>query len=263
MQCYFVSGSNTGVGKEVAQILYSKNAKVYVAARSEGRAKQAIADIKEAWPQSTGVLVYIHLDLADLSTIKATAERFTSQESKLHALFNNAGVQALTAEAPDNVTAQGHEIHLGVNILGSFLLTKLLTQILVSTAKTEPASTVRVVWVSSLGLEMVGEQHYGITTEYQNYWPKLKPLERYGISKAGNWLYGVEFASRHKADGVVSVPCNPGHLRSDLYRDGSAVFKFVVNNFVAYPSVYGAYTELFSALSPSITLDDSGSWGES
>lgn len=59
---YIVTGSNTGVGKEVTQILYSKNAKVYVATRSEERANQAITNIKQTWPQSTGSLIYQHLD---------------------------------------------------------------------------------------------------------------------------------------------------------------------------------------------------------
>ncbi|KAG9697835.1 hypothetical protein KCU95_g3346, partial [Aureobasidium melanogenum] len=256
---YVVTGSNTGVGKQVAQILYSKNAKVYIAARSEEKARQAISDIEAAWPNSKGTLRFQHLDLADLSGIKRSAEAIMSRESKIHVLFNNAGVQALNPDGPTK-TAQGHEIHMGVNIIGTFLFTKLLTPTLVETAKTEEPNTVRVVWVSSLGLEMVGEKSYGITLDYLKYWPSCTPLERYGISKAGNWLFAVEFAQRYKADGVVSVPCNPGHLRSDLYRDGGTIFKAIINTFVAYPSVYGAYTELYSGLSPDITLKKSGDW---
>ena len=149
---------------------------------------------------------------------------------------------------------------MGVNIIGTFLFTKLLTPTLVEIAKAEEPNTVRVVWVSSLGLEMVGEKSYGITLDYLKYWPSCTTLERYEISKAENWRFAVEFASRHKADGVVSVPCNPGHLRSDLYRDGGTIFKAVINTFVAYPSVYGAYTELYSGLSPDITLKKSGNW---
>lgn len=75
---YIVTGSNTGVGKEVAQILYSKNAKVYVAARSETKATQAIEDIKKKWPESKGGLVFLYFDLADLSTIRPAVEKFTS-----------------------------------------------------------------------------------------------------------------------------------------------------------------------------------------
>lgn len=258
---YIVTGSNTGVGKEVAQILYSKNAKVYMAARSENKAKSAIADIQKAWPQSKGSLIFLHLDFADLSTIKPAVERFTSRESKLHVLFNNAGVQALNDDGSVK-TAQGYELHFGVNIMGPFLLTKILTPTLVATAKSEPANTVRVVWVCSLGTEVTGEKSHGITLEYINYWPSLSPLERYGVTKAGNWLHGVEFAKRYEADGVVSVPCNPGHLRSDLYRDGGWIFRAILNTLVLFPPVYGAYTEIFSGLSPTITIKDSGKWGK-
>lgn len=261
-QVFIVTGSNTGVGKEIAQILYSKNATVYIATRSEEKAQKAIEDIKKAWPKSKGTLIYQHLDLADLITIKPAVEKFKQHNNKLHGLFNNAAVQALTATPPNNVTAQGHEIHLGVNAFGNFLFAKLLTPILVATAKMEPPNTVRVVWVSSLGLEMAGEEHYGITTDYLKYWPQIPPLRRYGISKAANWLYAVEFANRYKADGVVSVPCNPGHLRSDLYRDGSFLFRSAINMFIAYPSIYGAYTELYSAFSPEITIEDTGCWGK-
>ncbi|KAF1828199.1 NAD(P)-binding protein [Decorospora gaudefroyi] len=255
---YVVTGASGGVGKEVARILYSKNAKVFIAARNEKKATAAIADIQATCPKSKGSLVFQHLDLADLATIKGSAESITSQEKRIHVLFNNAAVQALENDAPK--TAQGHEIHFGVNVLGNFLFAKCLTPTLVQSAKTEPAGSVRMVWVSSLGLEMVGEMSHGITLDYLKYWPTCKPLERYGISKAGNWLYAVEFARRYKADGVVSVPCNPGHLRSDLYRNGGFLFRTIINTFIAYPSKYGAYTEVFSGLSPSLTINDTGKW---
>lgn len=253
-----MTGASGGVGKEVARMLYEKNAKVYVAARSQQKSDAAMAEIKKVCPSSTGSLVFQHLDLADLSTIKHSAESIAAKEDRIHVLFNNAAVQALDKDAPK--TAQGHEIHLGVNILGNFLFTKCLTPSLVKTAQTEPAGTVRVVWVSSLGLEMVGETSHGISLDYLKYWPACKPLERYGISKAGNWLYAVEFAKRHQADGVLSVPVNPGHLRSDLYRDGGFVFKTIINTFIAYPCKYGAYSEIFSGLSPKITMKDTGAW---
>ncbi|RYO98209.1 hypothetical protein DL763_002376 [Monosporascus cannonballus] len=257
---YIVTGSNTGVGKEVARLLYSKDARVYIAARSEERANNAIADIKKTHPSSKGQLIYLHLDLADLSTIKASAEHFTSLESKLHVLFNNAGVQALKNVDGSVKTAQGHELHLGVNVLGVFLFTKLLTPTIVATAKTEPSDTVRVVWVSSLGTEVVGETGKGISSDYVKYWPALSPLERYGISKAGNWLHGVEYSKRHEKDGVISISCNPGHLKSDLYRDGGALFTAILNAVALYPPVYGAYTKLYSGLSPDITMQQTGKW---
>ena len=120
----------------------------------------------------------------------------------------------------------------------------------------------RVVRVSSLCTETVGEKSHGLSLTYLNYWPALTPLERYGVSKAGNWLHGVEFARRFQADGVVSVPCNPGHLRSDLYRDSGIVFRTMLNLLFTYPSINGAYTEIFAGLSPEISMRESGEWGE-
>ncbi|KAK3307712.1 uncharacterized protein B0T15DRAFT_395316 [Chaetomium strumarium] len=257
---FMVTGSNTGVGKETARLLYSKNAKVYIAARSEERAKAAIADIQQTNPASTGQLTYLHLDLADLSTIKPTVERFKTRESKLHVLINNAGVQALKDVDGSAKTKQGHEQHLGVNVLSVFLFTKLLTPILVETAKTAPPNTVRVVWVASLGTEICGEKEKGLTADYVKYWPALTPLERYGVSKAGNWVHAVEFARRVREAGVVSIACNPGHLKSDLYRDGGKLFTTVLDLVALYPPVYGAYTELYSALSPDITMEKTGEW---
>lgn len=231
-------------------------------ARSEERTKQAIEDIKTAAPTSSGKLVYIQLDLGDLSTIKASVERFTSQENKLHVLFNNAGIQAGGSKASEK-TPQGHEIHLGVNVIGTYLFTRLLTPILVETAKSEPPNTVRVVWVSSLGTEMVGEKSVGYPLDNWDYHHNRPALERYGLSKAGNWVHAVEFAKLHKADGVICAPVNPGHLHSDLYRDSGRLFRLFLRLFVTYPPVNGAYTELFAGLSPKVTIEETGKWSES
>lgn len=141
-----ITGANTGLGKLLADMLYSKNAKVYVLARSQEKGEKAISDIKSAHPQSKGELLFLKLDLADLSTIKSTADRFLAKESKLHVLFNNAGVMEPVEGAK---SAQGFELQLGVNNVGTQLLTKLLTPILAATARQEPAGTVRVVWLSS------------------------------------------------------------------------------------------------------------------
>ena len=261
-QVYIVTGSNTGIGKEVVQILYSKNAHVYVATRSKDKAHAAISDIQKTKPHSKGKLTFLHLDLADLSTIKPAVERFTSQERRLHALFNNAGVQALNNTDGSIKTAQGYEIHLGVNVIGVFLFTKLLTPTLVATARSELPNTVRVVWVSSMGTEMIGERSCGISLDYLNYWPSISPLKRYGLSKAGNWLHGVEYAKRHQADGVVSISCNPGHLQTDLYRDSGRLVKTVLGALALFPPINGAYTEIFAGLSPTITMKESGEWGD-
>lgn len=102
-------------------------------ARSADKTNQAITDIKQAVPHSKGALSFVRLDLADLSSIKGTVAEFLAQQNKLHVLFNNAGV--MSSEKKLVTTPQGYEQHVGVNVLGGFLLTQLLTPVLIATVK--------------------------------------------------------------------------------------------------------------------------------
>jgi retinol dehydrogenase 12 len=248
------------MGKEVARILFSKNAKVYIATRSEERATKAIEDIKKQTPNSKGSLIFVKLDISDLSTIKASVNSFLAQESKLDGLFNNAGVMYVDTKGPQT-TPQGYEMNLGINVLGTFLFTKLLTPILISTAQSEPAGSVRIIWVSSLGTEMQGEKSKGISVDDLEVYSTRPPMERYGLSKAGNWLHGVEAAERLRSDGVVSVPINPGNCNTELARQHPKIIQRILQ-LIVYPAVNGAYTQLYAALTGDIDLENSGIWGK-
>lgn len=68
-----VTGGNTGVGKETIKALLRKNAKVYMAARSKGKAEQAIAELKGETGKEA---IFLELDLANLKSIKKSAEEF-------------------------------------------------------------------------------------------------------------------------------------------------------------------------------------------
>ncbi|KAI1139780.1 NAD(P)-binding protein [Hypoxylon sp. FL0543] len=254
-----VTGSNTGIGKETTRILYSKNAKVYMMARSEEKTRRAIDDIKAAVPNSTGDLIYIRLDLADLPSIKTSAEEFLRRERKLDLLFNNAGV---AYPEKGSTTKQGYELQLGVNCIGTFAFTKLLTPTLVSTAKTAQPNSVRVVWVSSSAAEGVNPK---VFMDNVHKIEKKSSMDQYFTSKLGNYLQSAEFAARHKADGVVSVSLNPGNLDSDLWRTQGPIMTWFLRKTVLFPPIYGTYTCLFAGVSPQVTLEKSGShiapWG--
>jgi hypothetical protein len=76
---YMVTGANCGMGLELARILYARNAKVYLACRSAEKTAIAITGIKTAAPKSTGQLIFLSLDLADLGKVKAAAQSFLAQ----------------------------------------------------------------------------------------------------------------------------------------------------------------------------------------
>ena len=55
------------------QALLAKNAKVYIATRSEDKGKAAIEDLKRATGKEA---IWLKLDLSSLKSVKAAAEEF-------------------------------------------------------------------------------------------------------------------------------------------------------------------------------------------
>lgn len=84
------------MGLELCQILYARNATVYIAGRSSPKAENAIRDIRMASPNSEGRIEFLRLDLADLSSIKPAVEIFNTQQQRLDVLVNNGGVSTHT-----------------------------------------------------------------------------------------------------------------------------------------------------------------------
>lgn len=252
---FIVTGASSGVGKELAQILYSHNAKVYAAARSPEKVEKAISSIKSAFPTSKGELVFLKLDLDDLTTIKASAEEFLAKEDTLDVLWNNAGVMI---PPQGSKTKQGYELQLGTNCVAPFLFTKFLTPTLIKTAKLKPPGTVRVVWVSSSVAETLSPKG-GIDMANLDYKKNQLAWRKYAVSKAGNLYHAKEFARRFGGEGVISTAVNPGNLNTELQRHTAGWLKLALKTALHTP-IHGAYTELFAGLSPDVTPDNNGAW---
>ncbi len=191
-----MTGANSGLGKELVKILYSKHAKVYVAARSESKAKKAIEEVRQLYPTSKGELAYLYLDLSDLATIKKSADDFLAKEQRLDVLFNNAGVMTPPVGSK---TVQGYELQLGVNSIGTFLFTRCLNPTLAATARSAPQHSVRVVWVSSAAADSAPKP--AIDFSNMDYKRDEDQWQKYERSKAGNILHSCEAARRSERDG--------------------------------------------------------------
>lgn len=169
--------------------------------RSKEKAMAAIEEMRSKFPNSNGDIIFLHLDLEDLRTIKKSADEFISKENTLDGLWNNAGVMI---PPQGSKTIQGYELQLGTNNLAPFLFTKLLTHMLIQTAMTAAKDSVRVVWVSSSIAEAASPKG-GVDMTNLDYKNDQSAWTKYGISKAGNYYHSTEFARRYKANGVISV----------------------------------------------------------
>lgn len=196
-----VTGSNTGIGYETALDLYKKGAKIYVACRNQEKAIKAIQKMEA--DGGTGELVYEHLDLASLRSVKAFADNVIQAESSLDLLINNAGIMI----PPQSTTEDGFEIQFGVNFVGHFALTGHLFNLLESTTDS------RVVTLSSIAHRdaAIDFDNFRLEKEYSNW-------REYGQSKLADIIFALEFDKRLKSNGsqIKSLAAHPGFSKTDL-----------------------------------------------
>ncbi|HTU58020.1 MAG TPA: SDR family NAD(P)-dependent oxidoreductase, partial [Polyangiales bacterium] len=147
------------------------------------------------------------LDLADFTSIRAFVASVLARREPLHLLINNAGVAGSRG-----MTASGFERTFGVNHVGTFLLTKLLTDHLVRTSAA--GVRCRIVTVASkvhvrctrFGYEGVqAPTRFTGVTEYQH-------------SKLANILFSAELARRLSGTGVSTYSLHPGVVATDIWR---------------------------------------------
>jgi NAD(P)-dependent dehydrogenase (short-subunit alcohol dehydrogenase family) len=87
---FLVTGSNSGIGCATAADLARRGGRVHIACRSPGRGEAAVA--ASAAQAGSGQVSDLHLDLADLGSVRHTAREFLALGEPLHVLINNAGV---------------------------------------------------------------------------------------------------------------------------------------------------------------------------
>uniref|UniRef100_A0A8C4JL10 Dehydrogenase/reductase 13 n=1 Tax=Dromaius novaehollandiae TaxID=8790 RepID=A0A8C4JL10_DRONO len=73
-------------------------------------------------------VLFMHLDLASLRSVRAFASAFLRQEPHLHLLINNAAAALPAGVSAGGRTEDGYGLTFQVNHLGHFLLTQLLLE---------------------------------------------------------------------------------------------------------------------------------------
>ncbi|CAG8098390.1 unnamed protein product [Penicillium salamii] len=237
-----VTGGNAGLGKEsILQLAKHNPKKIFLGARSESKAQEAIKSLKSSVPNEVEI-TWIPLDLMSGESVRNAAEQVNAQTDRLDILILNAGVMAL----PPGETDLGHEIQLGTNHTGHFHLTKLLLPTLLKTAE-QPGSDVRVVSLSSVGHNFAPAFETILDQE------KLKNVNtnaRYGASKAANILFAAELSRRYPS--ITSVSVHPGVIMTDLYgamneRSSIAAMGHKFMSCVGTSVSQGAYNQLWAA----------------
>lgn len=251
----FVTGGNTGLGKEtVLQLAKHRPAHIYLAARSQERAEQAIREIRERAPDATDVpITFVEMDLSSFKSIQRAADAFgaAQPDGRLDVLINNAGIMA----TPAGTTAEGYELQFGTNHMGHALLTRLLLPALQKTAA--GGADVRVVNLSSAAEQLAAKPPYGDFAALKTDMAATSTWTRYGISKLANVHHAAALARRHPE--VRAVAVHPGVIATELLRGPAASYRLVsllmpllgpLVRLTQTPVAVGAHNQLWAAISP-------------
>ncbi|KAL4756023.1 uncharacterized protein BDW70DRAFT_154513 [Aspergillus foveolatus] len=226
---FLITGGTSGIGFELAKILYCHGGRVYITARNEEKAKKAIQEIQASAPNHYGELDFITLDLDDLTSIKASAEAFKAKESKLDILWNNAGV---SQQPLGSVSKQGHEHQLAI----------LLPLLDTTAASSASPGSVRVIWTSSQVAELTSPDEGIIMSELAS--PPKNNVRNYLNSKTGNLFLSAD------------VALNPGAANTNLLKNARLM------KILSYPLLHradlAAHTKLYAGFSPEISLQNNG-----
>ena len=226
-----VTGSNTGIGFQMAEALSTKGATVILACRNMEKAEAAKSRMLSKNPSAS--LIPVQLDLADLSNVKTFSEKIASTQKRIDILINNAGVMI----PPKSTTKDGFELQIGTNHFGHFALTAHLLPLI------EKSDTPRIVTVSSI-VHNVGKIDFGdINGEKKRY----NKWGMYSQSKLANILFALELRRRLKERGshIQSLCSHPGYSATDLQRH-SLLWRFL-NLFAAISPEKGAAPTLYAA----------------
>src|SRR5580698_6243031 len=113
-----VTGVSAGLGVETARSLAAHGAQVVGAARDLNKAKVATEQVRKEAVANGGGLELVQLDLGNLKSVRACADRLLAKGEAFDVVIANAGVMA----TPLGHTVDGFETQFGTNHLGHFVL---------------------------------------------------------------------------------------------------------------------------------------------
>ncbi|HJP80385.1 MAG TPA: SDR family NAD(P)-dependent oxidoreductase [Pseudonocardiaceae bacterium] len=232
-----VTGGYSGLGIETTKALVGAGAQVVVPARRPEAAREALAGL-------AGVEVD-QLDLGDLDSVAAFADRFLASGRDIHLAINNAAIMA----SPEARVGPGWEAQFATNHLGHFALTNRLWPAI-------QRGQGRVVALSSSG-----HRRSPIRWDDIDFAGGYDKWAAYGQAKTANSLFAVQLDALAKDSGVRAFAVHPGGILTPLQRhmtrEEMVAFGWIdengnlINDNFKTPE-QGASTSVWAATSPQL-----------
>ncbi len=187
-----ITGASDGIGAAAARQLRRKGENIVVVGRSESKTAAVAAELQAD---------YFVADFADLSQVRALAEKIHSEYPHIDVLLNNAGGMGTKI----HLTPDGYEHTYQVNYLAPFLLTTQLLDVLLHSRAT-------IVNTTSSSHRLV----FRATVDDLENTASRRPSTAYALSKLAIVLFTRELHRRYHASGLSVAAVHPGYVSSNF-----------------------------------------------
>ncbi len=189
-----VTGAGSGIGAAVSARFAGAGANVHMLVRNPQTGEDARARIAE---QTGSDRLFLETcDVSSLASVREFAAGFLAEHPELHTLVHNAGVMP----AERTFTAEGFELTFATNVIGPFLLTKLLLPALRRGAPS------RIINVSSGGMYSQRLDADDLQLAGREY----DPSAFYAHTKRCEVILTELWAERLRGTGVTAHSMHPG-----------------------------------------------------
>ena len=201
-----ITGSTSGLGREVARALAERGDHIIVHGRSVERGREVVDEIHA---ETAGSARFYPADFASLDEVRTLAAHILRDYDRLDVLVNNAGIYPVT-DPQRRLSEDGHELTFQVNYLAAWLLTEELVPLLRASAPS------RIVNVSSIASSPIDFDNVMLEEGYSGG-------RAYGQSKLAQVMHTVDLAAAHAGSGVSVIALHPATMMNTRMIEGQGL----------------------------------------
>jgi NAD(P)-dependent dehydrogenase (short-subunit alcohol dehydrogenase family) len=205
-----ITGATSGIGLETLKALAARNYEIITACRNMEKAGRVIGEVKKASPGAD--ISSYKLDLSSLESIKAFSDAMHADFEHIDILFNNAGL-FLSGEGK---TREGFEMTVGVNYIGTYYLTYLLSDLL------ERGNSPQIINVNSR-IALFGHLFY----KEGRFKTQPRGVRAYAVSKYMQMLWVRFCAEDFCKKGIRMNAVHPGDVATNLWQIKNLLIKLI------------------------------------
>jgi len=231
-----ITGPTSGVGKEIALQLAALSAELVLGCRDINKGNETASEITHR--TGSKKLAVMKIDTSSQESIREFAKAFHRKYRRLDVLINNAAGNRGTLSKVNSV--DGIELTFATNVLGYFLLTQEMLDLL---KKSAPARIINVASAYAGDLDL---------DDLQFERRRFESFRAYAQSKACDRMLTWALARRLEGSGVTANAMTPGLItETRLYRNSAPeLLERLTQYSGGRTSAQGADTAVWLASSP-------------